>query len=91
MIGAVKTFNAFDGEQVRTDAFYPGAHPAEHPAELLDIGFAGGIVDGGSTFCHHRCHDDIGSTGDGGFVEQHIATFQPVGMDFVDVTMLYLV
>ena len=35
---------------------------AQHGAELLDIGFASCIIDGGSALSHRCCHDDIGGT-----------------------------
>src|SRR5579872_6740549 len=66
-------------EEVAPDAVYTSAHPGEHLAELLDIGFAGCVVDGGSALSHDGCHDDIGGAGDGRFVQQHIAAFQMSG------------
>ena len=73
MVGAVEFADAFDGEEVGADALNAGTHAHEHTAELLEVGFAGGVVDGGGAMGGDGCHDDVGGSGDGGFVEEHIA------------------
>ena len=55
--------------------------------QLLDIGFAGSIVYGGSTLGKDGSHDDIGRSCYRGLIEQHIATFELVGMDLIDIAL----
>ena len=76
VFGSAQVFNAFDLEQVASDALDLGAHAVQHFAELLDIGLAGGIVNGGGAFGHYGGHYDIGCAGNGGLVQQHVCTFQ---------------
>ena len=64
MLGTMQRPDALNGQQVRTDTADPGTHLAQHVTQLLDIGFAGGIIDGGGTFGHRGSHDDVGSTCD---------------------------
>ena len=81
MLGASQRIDALDGQQVRGDSGDPGAHAVEHSAELLYVGFAGGVVDGGGAAGHDGGHDDIGRTGHGGFVEQHVGPLQLLALD----------
>ena len=76
---AVQAARAGNGEQVGGDTADVCAHSVEHAAELLDIGFAGGVVNSGRALGHNGCHDDVGSARHGGLVEQHISAFQLVG------------
>ena len=66
-----------------------GTHARKHAAELLQVGFAGSVVDGGGAFGADSRHDDVGSAGDGGFVEQHVATREVAlgGLDAIEVAL----
>ena len=85
--GAVEAVDAFDGEQVRGDAADAGTHAVEHAAELLHVGLAGSIVDGGCSLRQHSSHHDVGRAGDAGLVEQHVAAPQVVASNLVDATL----
>ena len=54
-------------------------------AELLDVWLTGGIIYSGGSLGHDGGHDDIGRSGHGRLVQQHVAAAQPFGSDFVDV------
>ncbi len=84
----MQCFHAFDGEEVGCDAADFRSHAVEQAAELLQVRFAGSVVDGGSAFGKYGGHHYIGGSGDGCFVEQHIVTAKLVGGDFVDSTFL---
>ena len=85
---AVEGCDALDGEQVRADAGDAGSHAAEHAAELLDVGFAGCVVDGCGAAGQHCCHDDVGRAGHGCFVQEHVGSPEPVGIYVVEVPVL---
>ena len=61
-----------DGEEVAAYALDVGAHRVQHLAELLQIGLAGRVVDGGVAGGEGRGHHYVGGAGDGGLVQQHI-------------------
>ena len=61
---AVQGAYALNGEQVAAYARNLCAHGIEQTTELLYIGFAGSIVDGGLPLCQHSRHDDVGGTCD---------------------------
>ncbi len=73
VLGAAQTLYAVDAEEVGAYAVDEGAHAVEHLAELLEVRFAGSIVYCGSTFGKDCGHDDVGGTGDGGLVKEHVA------------------
>ena len=79
MLGAVQFVHSLDGEQVGGDALYLGTHPVQHPAQLLHVGLAGGVVDGGLSFGEHGCHHDVGGSRYGRLVQQHVAAVQLSG------------
>ena len=58
--------------------------------ELLDVWLTCRIVDGGGTFCQHRCHDDIGSTRNRSLIEQHIAALQLLGLNLIHIALLIM-
>ena len=68
--------DTYDVQQVAADAANPCPHCIQHVTELLDIGFAGCIINRGGTLRHDCCHDDIGGTCDRSLVEQHIGAPQ---------------
>ena len=89
MLGTMEFAHTLDGEEVGADAFDVGTHARKHAAELLQVGFAGSVVDGGGAFGADSRHDDVGSAGDGGFVEQHVATREVAlgGLDAIEVAL----
>ena len=82
VFGAVQLPDTLDGEQVRGDARDACAHAVEHQAQLLDVRFARGVVDGRETLGHHSRHDDIGRAGHRSLVEQHVAPLEFLAADF---------
>ncbi len=44
--------------------------------EVDDVGFGGGIIDGGLSFCEDAGHQDIFCRGDAGFIEEDARTFE---------------
>ena len=72
--GSVQLLDTIDSQQVTTDAADICSHAVEHVAELLYIRFAGCIIDGCSAFSQCSSHNDIGGTGDGCLVKQHVGT-----------------
>ncbi len=66
---AMKMIGTDNGEQVGTDAADGSPHAVEQVAELLDIGFTGGIVDSGRAFGEHCRHNDIGRSRDRSLIE----------------------
>ena len=78
---SVQSLHAVDDEQVRRDARDQRAHAVQHPAELLDIRFAGGVVDRRAPLGQYGGHHDIGRAGHRRLVEQHVAAFQAAALD----------
>ena len=74
--GAVQGFHAVNPEEVGTHAVDEGAHAVEHLAQLLEVRFAGGVVDGGGALGQHGGHHNIGRTGDGSLVQEHVSARQ---------------
>ena len=68
MRSATKCFHPFDVEEIGSHACNLCTHAVEHVAKLLQVGFAGGIVDGGLAFGHHGCHHDVGGSSYGGLI-----------------------
>ena len=81
MLGAMQLLHTHDGEQIAGNATDLGTHRIEQMTELLDVWFTCSIVDGGGTFCQHRCHDDIGSTRNRSLIEEHIRALQMLCLD----------
>ena len=88
MLGAMQVLNADNGQQVRGNAADAGAHVVQQVAELLDVGFAGRVVDGGGATGEDGRHDDIGCARHRSFVEQHVCAAKLLGRDFVDIAPL---
>ena len=55
----LQAFDAFDVQQVRADAFNFRTHAHQHPAELLHIRFAGGVVNRSFSLRQYSGHHDI--------------------------------
>src|ERR1700754_3526567 len=81
VFGAAKVFNSLYCDQIASYAADPRAHPGQHFTKLLDIGFAGGVVDSSGSLGHYGCHDDVGGTGDGWFIQQQVTAFQMWGFE----------
>ena len=73
VLRAVKALNPVDPEEVGAHAVNESAHAIEHLAKLLDIGLAGGVVDGGGASCEHCGHYNVGGTGDGSLFKEHVS------------------
>ncbi len=86
MLRTVQFIHTLNRQQIGGNAVYLGTHTVQHLAELLQIGFASSIVNGGSTFGQYGSHDDIGSTRNRGFIQQHISTLQSVGGNLIGFT-----
>ena len=78
VVCAVELLHAVDPQEVGAHAVDERAHPVEHLAQLLQVRLAGGVVDGGRAPRKDGGHHDIGRTGHGSLVQQHIAAGQPV-------------
>lgn len=52
------------------------SHPVQHFTKLLQIRFTSGIINRSHPFGKHGSHHYIGCSGNRGFIEQHISTFQ---------------
>jgi len=74
MIGALELRHALDNQQIGADARNVGPHGLKHPAQLLDVGFAGGMVQGSGSFSQYRCHDYVGCSGYRGFIEKDVGS-----------------
>ena len=88
VLGAVELGRAHHRKAVGGDARDVGAHAVEQVAELLEIGFAGGVVDGGGAFGQDGSHQDIGRAGHRGFVEQHVGAMQFFGFDLEEFVVV---
>ena len=86
VFGTMQLLYTFDGEKVGSDTADLCPHTVQQMTELLDIGFAGSVINGGGAFGQNGSHDDIGCTCHRGFVEKHIGAFQLFGGDLKDIT-----
>ena len=84
---AMQRRNALDNEQVTGHACNLCAHAVEQAAQLLDIGFAGSIVNGCGALRRHSGHDNVGGSGDRSLIQQHIAPLQLLGLQLIGVTL----
>ena len=82
---AMECGDTFDGEQIGPYAGDVGSHGVEHAAELLDVGLAGCVVDGGDAFGKNGRHDDVGCACDAGFIEQHVFACEFWCGDVIDI------
>ena len=62
----------------------------EHMAKLLDVWFAGCIIDSCGSFCCYCSHNDVGSTCYGSLVEEHIASIQAIGLDLINIALFVM-
>ena len=88
MLRTVQFADTFDSKKVRPYSADLRAHVVEQFAELLQIGFTSCVVDRGSTFGEHGCHDDIGSTGDRRFIKQHVRAFEMFSLKTISQQLL---
>ena len=87
VVGAVQLLHAHHRKAVGGDARNVGAHAVEQVTELLNVGFAGRIVDGCGAFGEHSGHDDVGRPGHRGFVEEHVGAAQAFGLDLKEFVL----
>ena len=88
MLGTMQLLHTHDGEQIAGNATDLGTHRIEQVTELLDVWFAGCIIDGGGSLGKNRRHDDVGSTGNRSLIEQHIASLQLLGLYLIYIALL---
>ena len=62
MLCAVQLLYPLDGEEIGGYATDLCTHVVQQMTELLDIGLAGGVIDGGGAFGKDGSHHDVGST-----------------------------
>ena len=62
VLGTVQLLHTFDGKEVGSDTADLRTHTVQQMTELLDIGFAGGVIDSCGAFGQNGCHNDVGST-----------------------------
>ena len=67
-----------------------GAHCVEHIRQILDLGLAGGIVDGGGALGHHGGHHRVLRGPHAGEFQHNAATMQPLGRGGDEVAMVHL-
>ena len=79
MRASVQLLDPLNLQQIGTDTGNLRAHVVEHGAELVQIGFAGGVEYGGLAFRQHCRHHDVGGTRHGRLVQLHVAAFQLFG------------
>ena len=75
VFGTVQLLYTFDGEKVGSNTANLRTHTVQQMTKLLDIGFAGSVIDGSGAFGHNGCHNDIGCTCHRGFIEEHVGAF----------------
>ena len=91
VLSPMQLVDTLDGQQVRSDATDLCTHLVQQMTELLQIGFAGCVVDGCSALGKDGCHHDVRSTRHRGLVEQHIGALQALGGYLVDVTAWHMI
>ena len=87
MRSASQRLNPFYCQQIGADTRNTGSHTVQHGRKLLQIWFAGGIIDRCFSFRKHSRHQDIGRTGHRSLVEQHISAFQLLRLYFVELAV----
>src|SRR5690606_484845 len=80
-----KAFDPFYFQQVGADSGNLGAHPVQHFAQLLQIGFTGRIVYCGGSLGKDRGHDNIGRTGHRGLLKEHKGALKGIGLHPIKV------
>ena len=81
MLRASERIDALDGQQVRRYARNARSHAVEHLAQLLQVGFAGGVVDRRRAFGQDCGHNDVGGTRHRSLVQQHVGALQLFAFD----------
>ena len=69
----VQTLHTLDSQHIGSYPVNLRTHRHQQFAELLHIGLAGGVVDRRLALRKGRCHKDVGRSGHGGLVEEHIS------------------
>ena len=81
--GAAEPVDALDPEHVRADALDLGAERDEKPAEILDVGLAGGVADDRLPLREDGGHDRVLRPHHRGLVEVQACSDQPLGPEVV--------
>ena len=84
----MQSLHTTDRQQVAANPGNVCSHLVEHTTQLLDVGFAGRIVDRRLALGQDGCHDDIGGARDGCFIQQHVASAQLLGLDIKDMVVV---
>ena len=79
VFGRVQLGHAVDRQRRGSRALDLGAHLVEHLAQVDDVRFARGVVDGRDTFCDHRRHQDVLGRADRRELELDLGPAQFVG------------
>ena len=69
---------SLDFQHIGANALNICTHGHQHPGQLLDIRFAGSIVDCGLPFRQNRSHENVCGTSDRCLIQKHIAAFKMV-------------
>ena len=88
---SMQLIHTYDSQQIRSNAAYAGAHFVQQVTELLQVGFAGSVVDGGSAFGKNGSHHDIGGTSHRGLVKQHVCSLEALSGNLVDIAPRHMV
>ena len=91
MFSTMQFFNPDNGDKIRSNATDTCAHGIEQVTKLLHIRFAGSIINGSSAFSQHGSHNNIGSTGYGSLIEQHVRSLQLGGLHVEYVELLIII
>ncbi len=70
-------------ENVRADTFDAAAHGIQHTAEILNVGFTGGVPDDGFALGLHRCHQSILCRGYRRFIEKEVQSHKFIGRNHI--------
>jgi len=85
VLAAAQALHAIDLEDVAADAGDAGAEGVEEVAQVLDVRFAGGVLDGGVTLGEHGGHDQVLGAGHGRLVHEHHRSLERSGPEPVTV------
>ena len=88
-LGSVEAVGTADTQDVGTDTGDFGPHRVEHPAEVLHVRLAGGVLDDRFAACGGRGHDRVLRGGYRGFIQEDLAADQTVGAQTQHTVVLY--
>ena len=85
VLRATQRLHAVDNQQVRCDTRNLGTHAVEHLTQLLQVGLARSVVDGGATFGQYCRHDDVCSTRNRSLIQEHVCTLKALCLNGVEL------